>query len=343
MEMGKNKDWSENYKKIEDELRKVLPHIKCISAHGRGELFTSPSIIKMLGEWKPIAPPNECFVDLETNGSLFNEKNWEKIANLGQYHVSVYITVMSFEEQTYQYLSGTSLPVDNIVKNLHFVKGLREEGIINHVEIGTVVQERNFREMPEFVSRCLDEFAADSVRLRSVFVFRDAPMDYNVAWFSDVRNPHHPYHKEYLQVMKNPIFDNPKVYKWSGELESSLGEHPGIQAERQLRDIKDKYDNLLIRCMVPKLKGKNIIIYGAGVVGQMVAKALMEDSQSFGKICFAESEKTAEEKCGLPVYALDDLVGTDATVVIAVRERYRKPMRERAEQLGFYDILAEEF
>lgn len=126
MEMGRGKDWSDNYKKIETELRKVLPHVKCISAHGRGELFASPSIMKMLGEWKPIAMPNECFVDLKTNGSLFNERNWAKIANLGQYHVSVYITVMSFEEQTYQYLSGTSLPVDNIIKNLNFVKRLRK-------------------------------------------------------------------------------------------------------------------------------------------------------------------------------------------------------------------------
>lgn len=154
-----------------------------------------------------------------------------------------------------------------------------------------MVQERNFREMPDFVSRCLNEFAADSVRLRSIFVFRDAPMDYNVAWFSDARNPYHPYHKEYLQVMKNPIFNHPKVYKWSGDLESSLGEHPGIQAERNLIDIKSKYDKLLIRYIVSKLKGKNIIIYGAGVVGQMVAKALLEDRQSFGNICFAESEK----------------------------------------------------
>lgn len=37
MAMGKQCDWSENYQKIETELRKVLPHIKRISAHGRGE------------------------------------------------------------------------------------------------------------------------------------------------------------------------------------------------------------------------------------------------------------------------------------------------------------------
>ena len=343
MKMGKNHDWSQNYQRIESELRKVLPHIKRISAHGSGELFASPSIMKMLSEWKPLASPNECFVELETNGSLFNEKNWAKISNLGQYHVSVYITVMSFEEQTYRYLSGTSLPVDNIIKNLHFVRELREKGIINHVELGTVIQERNFREMPNFVSRCLDEFKADTVRLRSVFVFKDAPMDHNVGWFSDVRNPYHPYHNEYLQVMDNPIFDNPKVYKWSGDLESSLGEHPGIKAERELKELQVKYDRLLIDNMLPKLKGKNIIIYGAGVVGQMMAGALLEEREVYGRIYFAESVKSVEEKCGLPVYSLSDLSDKNAVVVVAVRERYREAMIKNAEVLGFCDIIAEEF
>lgn len=343
MKMCRERDWSKNYLKIESEIRKVLPHIKRISAHGTGELFASPSVMKMLGEWRPLAPVHECSVELETNGSLFNEKNWEKISNLGQYDVSVYITVMSFEEQTYRYLSGTSLPVENIINNLHYVRSLREKGIINHVEIGTVVQERNFREMPSFVSRCINEFAADTVRLRSVFVFKHAPMDHNVAWFSDVRNPYHPYHQEYLDIMRDPIFTHPKVYRWSGNLESSLGEHPGIQAEQQVHVLKNKCDNLLIRCMLPRLKGRNIVIYGAGFVGRLVAQALLKDKSLYGEICFAETKKTFDEKCGLPVYELKELAGKDAVVVIAVREKHRAAMIELAKSLGFQDIVAEEF
>lgn len=344
MMMEKERDWSDNINKIESELRKVLPYIKRISAHGRGELFVSPSIMNLLGEWKPLANPEECFVELETNGSLFNEKNWGKIANLGKYHVSVYITIMSFEEGTYQYLSGTTLPLENIIKNLYFVKRLREQGIINHVELATVVQERNFREMPSFVSRCLDEFAADTVRLRSIFVSSNGPLDHNVAWFSDVRNPYHPYYKEYLRVMSDPIFSNPKVYKWSGDLDSSLGEHPGIEAERQLKELKIKYDEALIRSILPKLKGKNIIIYGAGVVGQMLAKAILEEKNLYGKICFAETVKSSEEKNGLSINKLSDLIGmTNSVVVIAVREYYRETMLNYAKSLGFRDIMVEDF
>lgn len=88
--------------KIDAELSKVLPYVKKISANGLGELFVSRHILKLLSEWKPIADPSECFVELETNGSLFNEKNWSRISNLGQYHLSVSITVLSFNEDIYQ-------------------------------------------------------------------------------------------------------------------------------------------------------------------------------------------------------------------------------------------------
>ncbi len=64
-------------------------------------------------------------MELETNGSLFNEKNWSYISNLGQYHLSVSITVLSFHEDIYQELSGTTLPISNLIDNLHFVKSLR--------------------------------------------------------------------------------------------------------------------------------------------------------------------------------------------------------------------------
>lgn len=68
---------------------------------------------------------------LETSITHFNEKNWAYISNLGRYRLDVAITVMRFEERTYQYLSGSRMPISNIIKNLHFVKSLREQGVID--------------------------------------------------------------------------------------------------------------------------------------------------------------------------------------------------------------------
>ena len=157
MRRNRSVDLESCYDKIEAELKKVLPHVKRLGANGRGELFVSKRILKILSEWKPLAPAEEVSVSLETNGALFDEKHWKQIENLGKYHLKVAITVMSFDEPAYQLLSGTKLPISQIENNLRFVKKLREEGIVNYFQIATVVQERNFRTAPEFARRCVEE------------------------------------------------------------------------------------------------------------------------------------------------------------------------------------------
>ena len=180
----------QRFDKIEEELKKVFPHVKEISANGQGELFASKRTLKMLSEWKPLAPAKECKVSLETNGSLFDEEHWKQIENLGQYNLSVSVTVMSFDEYTYQQLSGVRYPISRIENNLRFIKSLREKGIINYLELATVVQERNFRQLPDFTRRCIEEFGADEVRLRYFLPWGKYSAD--IEWFADVRNPYHP-------------------------------------------------------------------------------------------------------------------------------------------------------
>ena len=51
-------------------------------------------------------------------------------------------------------------------------------------------------------------------------------MDENIEWFFDIRNPLHPYHQEYLEVMKHPIFKDPRVFIWTGDHLSNRGELP---------------------------------------------------------------------------------------------------------------------
>ena len=142
MQRTEAKEREKKLQRIDKELEKILPYVKNISANGLGELFVSKHTLNLLSKWKPLAKKEECSVLLETNGALFNKENWEKISNLGQYNLSVAITVLSFEEEIYRELSGTTLPISNLIDNLHFVKSLREKGIINYFEIATVYQEK---------------------------------------------------------------------------------------------------------------------------------------------------------------------------------------------------------
>lgn len=273
MEDTKKNNYSKEYDLIEQKLENVLPYVKKISANGRGELFTSKRILGLLQKWKPLSPVEELEVVLETNGSLFDEKHWEQIQNLGQYHLSVAITIMSFDERVYQHLSGTKLPINKIENNLYYVKKLREQGIIDNLELATVLQEENFREMPEFTRRCIEEFGADIVRIRPIFP--GGIYDENIQWFMDVRNPEHPYYEQYGQVMKHPIFQNPKVLLWSGNLPAQRRKHPGMKAEAIRKAIEtilsqtDFLENLNQKLLK---SGNDIYLYGIGTLGKLLLR-----------------------------------------------------------------------
>lgn len=259
-------------RKIEDEIRMSLPYVKTFSANGLGEFFVCDSMMELVSQWDPDKIADAKF-ELETNGSLFTAKNWEKIKNIGRAHLSVTLTVHSFDEGAYQFLSGTKIKMEQIIENLNFVKQLREEGQINFLEIAMVMQERNFRTLPEFIDRCLNEFGADKVRVRRFLP--EKAMDENFEWFFDIRNPLHPYHQEYLAVMKHPIFKDPRVFKWTGDHLSNRGELPAKANYRVMKDL------FLIDDMGTKLSDylisrgyDTIILYAITDVAKALVKVL---------------------------------------------------------------------
>lgn len=258
--------------KIECEVRTALPYVKTFSANGLGEFFVSDSMVKLVSEWKPEDIQDAEF-ELETNGSLFTRENWEKVSNIGKANLGVTITVHSFDNAAYQLLSGTKINVDKVVKNLLFMKELRAEGKINYLEIAIVVQERNFRELPEYIERCLTEFGADRVRVRRFLP--EKAMDENIEWFFDIRNPLHPYHQEYLEIMKDPIFNDPRVFIWTGDHLSNRGEIPAKANYEVMRalflteNIGKKLSDYLIE------KGHtHIALYATTDVGKALMKVL---------------------------------------------------------------------
>ena len=220
---------------LADMMDEYLPHMKTIFANGWGEVFVSSRILKQLASWKPLSPKEEISVMITSNGSLFNERNWKKIENLGQYNLRVQISVMSFDDHLHRTLSGTNVPISVIEDNLRFVKKLRDEGIVNKFVISSVVQDRNFRTMPDFVRHCLEEFDPDEIQLQPIiFVNKD-----NFAsWLTDVRNKAHPYHEEYVEVMSDPIFKNPKVVDYGAWKEIDLGEFPAFSHVKKTKQYR---------------------------------------------------------------------------------------------------------
>lgn len=271
-------DFEENYNIIDKRIREVLPYIQNISANGLGELFCSKHTLQLLSEWKPIADPSECHVEIETNGSLFDEDHWKQIENLGQYHVGVYLTVMSFDEDIYQYLSGCNYPISKIENNLRFIKSLREKGIINYFELATVVQEANFRGIPEFIRRGIDEFGVDAIRLRPLTVYGAKNRD--AQWLRDVRVADHPYHEEFLKMLQKPILKHPKVIDYGIEKVSEWTKQSPFKDELKVEEwmarIVIEPDSVTKK--IRKLfSDKHLVVYGFEPLGKVFIKALVEN------------------------------------------------------------------
>ena len=341
-------DYTDLYHSLEEKIIALLPYVKHLGANGRGEFFASPRIMKLLSEWQPLSPIDEISVEIETNGSLFNLQNWKKIENLGKYHLSVYITIMSFKEDVYQYLSGTKLPMNNILDNLFFVKKLREQGVINELEIATVMQELNFREMPEFTRRCIEEFGADHVRIRPVFPGGNQTEE--IQWFTDVRNPKHPYNNLFRRVMEHPIFRDSHVVLWSNEFPSNRGQYPGIrnaQEVKRLSDIVNMQHEVLARIkrmvederlaekIKQSIKDSKIAVYGLGTIGKIFILTLKKEIDI--EMVFDKKREEASFH-GIPIKDISEAKSYNGVIVITPYGLFEQ-MKAELLNTGFKGIV----
>lgn len=263
--------------RVEDEISKFIDQVDTLSANGAGELFTSKSIMNCLGK---VTPRDDLHIGLETNGSLFNKTNWEKISNLGKNYLSVTVTVHSFHERTYQLLSGTDLPIKNIKDNLRFISQLRTDGVINRFIVSSVICEANYREMPEIVDKCLNEYKADAFRLR--FFEPYSVRGKEIEWFLDVRNPYHPYHEDYLKVMEHPILQDKRIINWQAGAPSYFDEHPYHYQVKKVNFLSKLLNTDHLSKEAKELfNGKRIAIYGCGAVGRGIAAFLSNQGYKF--------------------------------------------------------------
>lgn len=236
------KDYKEKMNIIREKITPYINTAKEISASGHGDPFASPYMMDLLEGLQPIDPDFKIL--LETNGVFFDEQHWERIKHLGKYHLKVVLTSNSFDEFTYKHISRGG-NFEKLMDNLKFIKTLREQNLINEYISSFVIQDRNFRELPSFIKRSLDEFGFDSVVLKPVYQWGSMPDD--VFWFKDVLNPKHPYHKEYLEILQCPELKDPRVYNFGGDTMHPCRDYPVPRKVKKnfKTKIKNKIKKLL--------------------------------------------------------------------------------------------------
>lgn len=296
--------------KIDTALERLIPFAnkaKAINLNGQGEFLANPSFIKFLQVLRP--ERKEFQLSVETNGILFDKAHWEKFSHLGEYHFAVNVTLNSLRKEVFRYLTGGFDKFEQVLANLEFLSKLRREGQIKELKLAMVVQESNFWEIPDYVQRFAksDEFAVDQITMRPVY--RWFGMEDETYWFKNILNPMHPYHKEYLKILADDCWKDPKVYDWGCHNIREALPHPLKQEEIYRKILSKIYNNeerispveYLKKC-VDKLGAKRIGFYGKNEFSQEFAHLLKQTGVEIFQLtwvpedCKGEFHKVAKQE-----------------------------------------------
>jgi MoaA/NifB/PqqE/SkfB family radical SAM enzyme len=180
----------------------VIENIKLMPRFiiGEGEMLFSKYYQEIIFDKNP----NKS-IEILTNGILFNEQNWQKLRNKYD-KVSVNVSVDAASKETYKYVRNGNFDV--LLKNLRMISELRKTGEIEHFVINFTIGVFNFREIKDFV-KLGKELSCDIIDLHKVRYFGIWNTD--SLYTADVYDERNPHHKEFLEIISDPIFRSPDV------------------------------------------------------------------------------------------------------------------------------------
>ncbi len=171
---------------------------------GSGDPFASHFYLHFLRTFEPESAPG-LHIQLSTNGVLLTPATWESICHERVDWVDV--SVDAATPETYALNRGGDF--DRLLENLAFLAGLRASGEIRLLQLHYVVQANNYREMKAFAELGM-RLGCDRVCFKQIV---------NWGTFSEaefrgraVQRSGHPEHRDFLDVLRDPIFRQPAVY-----------------------------------------------------------------------------------------------------------------------------------
>lgn len=330
--------YTENVNIMIDKLLPYLGKADYVLTDSNGDAFASPSIMRMMQQIR--FARKESRFGIETNGVLFDEEHWEKIKHLGEHNLTVTVTPNSFVPSTYKYLNGGHNTYDKMIHNLYFIKSLREQGLVNEYNISIVVQDRNFMEVPEFAKRSIEDFGADQVVIKPLYHWFGLSED--LYWQKDILNPMHPYHKEYMEVLKHPYLKNEKVFFWGADNLHPAVPHPAYKYKEQLdmviKCVEDEKISEKVRKYLKVNNINSIYVYGDEQLSAFIYNLLRDVINVKG---FIARDICRKEICGMPVINICDYKPVAEDNIIVINYKYIDIIRKDLEMTGFKGKLIE--
>jgi sulfatase maturation enzyme AslB (radical SAM superfamily) len=183
----------------------LLREAEIVRISGSGDPFASNhyrSLLKMINR----RDYPKLRVDLHTNAQLFDDKAWAELRLSGKvWHVEISIDAATAETYRIVRRGGN---FDRLLSNLALVADLREAGEIRELVFSFVVQQQNYREMPDFVLLA-EKFGADFVDFRMILNWGvSSTEEFNRKF---IGSPNHPEYAAYLDILKRPELQRPNV------------------------------------------------------------------------------------------------------------------------------------
>ena len=156
-------------------------------------------------------------IQIVTNGVLFTESMWKELHSIHKKIDLVCVSIDATKKETYGVVRKGG-DWDKLLANLIFIKKLRKTGFIPFLKFDFVVQDHNFKEMPDFVELG-KKFGADRVFFQRVINWGTyGPKDFKQRAIYDQL---HPDHLEFLdicklEILKDQIVDGGNLSEFIG-------------------------------------------------------------------------------------------------------------------------------
>jgi MoaA/NifB/PqqE/SkfB family radical SAM enzyme len=174
---------------------------------GNGDPFASQHYMRLMKSLDPKVNKLRR-LSILTNGVLFSPRVWETLSNLQGYRVVMNVSIDAATPETYAKVRRGG-DWDRLQEALAFMQQLREQGEFRKFHFNYVVQEDNFREMPEFV-RMAKKYSVDKVFFapfqKTGVHIEDAEYNRQAVYLKG-----HPDHQEYREILARDIMQDPIV------------------------------------------------------------------------------------------------------------------------------------
>lgn len=186
-------------------VEEILPKTDFLIMAGDGEVFASEAYRSI---YKSPNMNHVGYIRLLSNGTLFNPKNWDDFKQNKHGKIMLTASVDAASKETYEEIRRNG-NFDVLKANMSFAGELRKKGELAYFRMNFVVQQKNYREMLDFVKWGL-KIGADEVFFTKILnwgtystdEFREISM-----MEADGITPK----KELREVLDDPLMKNPIV------------------------------------------------------------------------------------------------------------------------------------